>query len=323
MVGVKRMKCNGAEAKLSEAEWSGARDSSSARAWMTCVDGGPWPCVEVGCPAPSVTCAILSQACEARFDSIWEVLPDPRLLGAAVQDECPGVCGVCAERQRQIQSQCTLLSRDVLVAADAARDTLEVQRLRFALPDGAVASGPTAHVKVRAPDAPGYATQGLNSGVIGLLVTHSGVALDRQRMRVRAYSMDIDEARSSFNLTVKIYPGGPPHTRGTSAWLGELKVGSTASVPQTRRIEWAVAPAKARRVGVVAFGVGIVECLLPLATLLEAGAEARPAPPVEVSRRRSVHCARPPDARRGGAPTGAADVCEPERAAHPVRRTAA
>ena len=83
----------------------------------------------------------------------------------------------------------------MLVAADASRDTLEVQSLRFALPDGAVASGPTAHVKVRAPDAPG------------------------QRMRVRAYSMLVDKAQASFNLTVKIYPGGPPRTRGVQLTL--------------------------------------------------------------------------------------------------------
>ena len=219
-----------------------------------CADAGPWPCVEAGCPAPSVTCALLSQSCGARFESIWEVLPEPRLLGVAVRDECPDACGLCADRLREFQSQCTLLSRDVLVAADASRDTLEVQSLRFALPAGAVASGPTAHVKVRAPDAPG------------------------QRGRVRAYSMLVDEAQSSFNLTVKIYPGGPPHSRGTSAWLGALAVGSSASVPQTRQIEWAVAPMQARRVGLVAFGVGIVECLEPMAILLEAGAEARPPP---------------------------------------------
>ena len=259
-----------------------------------CVDAGPWPCLETGCPAPSVTCAILSQSCGARFDSIWEALPEPRLLGVAVRDECPESCGLCAERLREFRSQCTLLSRDVLVAADASRDTLEVQSLRFALPDGAVASGPTAHVKVRAPDAPG------------------------QRMRVRAYSMLVDKAQSSFNLTVKIYPGGPPRTRGTSAWLGALAVGSSASVPQTRRMEWAVAPAQARRVGLVAFGVGIVECLEPMAILLEAGAEARPAPPKQP--RGEPHALSAP---RACLAAGAAHLREPRRAAHPVPRAAA
>lgn len=215
----------------------------------TCADSGPWPCVEAGCPAPSVSCAVLRQACGALFDEIWEGdLPEQRLRGRAVQDECPAACGVCAERRRQ---WCELLSREVLVAADTASSTLEVQRLRFALPEGHVAAGPTAHVKVRAPDAPG------------------------QRGRVRAYSMLLDERRASFNLTVKIYPGGPPLTRGTSAWLGSLPLGGYAAVPQTRRMEWTVAPETARRVGMVAFGVGIVECLEPLALLLAAGAEVR------------------------------------------------
>jgi len=137
-------------------------------------------------------------------------------------------------------------------------------------------------------------------------------------MRVRAYSMLVDKAQSSFNLTVKIYPGGPPRTRGTSAWLGALAVGSSASVPQTRRMEWAVAPAQARRVGLVAFGVGIVECLEPMAILLEAGAEARPAPPKQP--RGEPHALSAPRARLVA---GAAHLREPRRAAHPVPRAAA
>ena len=164
-----------------------------------------------------------------------------------VHEECPVSCGTCAQRL----SRCELLGREVLVAADAATETLEVQRLRFALPAGADASGPSAHAKVRAPDAPG------------------------QRGRVRAYSMLVDEISRTFNLTVKVYPGGPPRTRGTSAWLGALPVGASALVPQTRRIEWAVSAAQATRVGMVAFGVGIVECLEPLELLLAAGAEVR------------------------------------------------
>lgn len=62
-----------------------------------CVDGGPWACVEPGCPALPVTCAALAESCAARFESIWTVLPDPRLLGVAVRDECPDTCGLCAE----------------------------------------------------------------------------------------------------------------------------------------------------------------------------------------------------------------------------------
>ena len=33
-----------------------------------------------------------------------------------MRDECPESCGLCAERLREFRSQCTLLSRDVLVA---------------------------------------------------------------------------------------------------------------------------------------------------------------------------------------------------------------
>ena len=75
-----------------------APESFAALHAPPCVDGGPWACGEPGCPALSVTCAILAQSCAARFESIWEVLPEPRLLGVAVRDECPDTCGLCAER---------------------------------------------------------------------------------------------------------------------------------------------------------------------------------------------------------------------------------
>ena len=150
----------------------------------------------------------------------------------------------------------------MLTEADLSSGTFEVQRLRFALPKGGHAFGPSAHIKVRAPDAPG------------------------QRDRVRAYSALLEESaagvaaeaawggRSTFNLTVKIYPGGPPSSRGTSAYLGSVPVGEKVHVPQTRTMAWAVGEMhQVRRVGLVAFGVGIVECLEPAELLLGAGAE--------------------------------------------------
>ena len=99
--------------------------------------------------------------------------------------------------------RCELLHRDVLVPADPLTDTLEVQRLVLALPAGAVAEGPPAHVKVKAPDA------------------------DGQWNRVRAYSIMLDGSAPAphFNLTVKVYPGGPPHSRGCKGFdivLGHL-----------------------------------------------------------------------------------------------------
>ena len=99
---------------------------------------------------------------------------------------------------------CTLVSREILAHADPESGTFEVQRLQLRLPPLARAEGPTAHFKVRAPDAPG------------------------QRNRVRAYSFVAGDAlpdvagvppfaapasdSRSVYVTVKIYPGGPPRT---------------------------------------------------------------------------------------------------------------
>ena len=212
---------------------------------MGCADAPPFACLEDGCPAASITCSLLSEsrACGARFTDIWQTLPYEALSGPSIADLCPLSCGRCP-------SMCLLLSREVMTSP--ADGTLEVQRLRFALPPGAGHGiGPSSHVKVRAPDAVG------------------------QRQRVRAYSMVTDATLTSFNVTVKIYPGGPPHTRGTSSWLGSLPVGSLAHIPEVRSLPWAVPKERASRVGMIAFGVGIVECLEPAELLLDAGAQVR------------------------------------------------
>ena len=92
-------------------------------------------------------------------------------------------------------------------------------------------------------------------------------------MRVRAYSIMVNEsaARPHLNMTVKIYPGGPPHSRGTSAFLGAVPVGEAVYVPQVRSMGWSATPAQiatdARPVGMLAFGVGIAEMLEPAAML--------------------------------------------------------
>ena len=38
-------------------------------------DGGPWPCGEDGCPAPQVSCAMLSDMCESPFAEVWDTPP--------------------------------------------------------------------------------------------------------------------------------------------------------------------------------------------------------------------------------------------------------
>jgi ferredoxin-NADP reductase len=160
---------------------------------------------------------------------------------------------------------CELVSREMLTEADPRTDQLAVHRLRFAIPHGAKVEGsPPFHVKVRAPDEQG------------------------QRMRVRAYSAELemnrddasfvatnsDDKYTSFALTVKIYPGGPPKNRGTSAYLGNVTVGEKVHVPEIRSLGWTQPPSTIRKVGMVAFGVGIAEMLEPLKMILSTSPEA-------------------------------------------------
>jgi ferredoxin-NADP reductase len=160
---------------------------------------------------------------------------------------------------------CELVSREMLTEADPKKDQLAVHRLRFAIPHGGKVEGsPPFHVKVRAPDEQG------------------------QRMRVRAYSAEMEMNRddasfvatnsdakyTSFALTVKIYPGGPPKTRGTSAYLGNVTVGEKVHVPEIRSLGWTHPPSTIRKVGMVAFGVGIAEILEPLKMILSTSPKA-------------------------------------------------
>ena len=146
--------------------------------------------------------------------------------------------------------QCELLSREILTTEDLGRDNqYAVHRLHFAMPLGGKVPGTgPVHVKVRAPDARG------------------------QRMRVRAYSAYLEDS-GGFSLTVKIYPGGPPSTRGTSAYLGAVSVGSKVWIPQVRSVGWAVPLRSIQKVGLVAFGVGIAEMLEPLEHVLLGSSE--------------------------------------------------
>ena len=162
-----------------------------------------------------------------------------------------------AQAAADAKAHCELLGREVLTPADAARGVHEVQRLTFGVPAGGRVVGPTAHIKARAPDAPG-------NGCACARVLGTPRRLRRRRRRL-----------PYVHLTVKIYPGGPPQTRGTSAHLGALAVGSTLHVPETRALRWALAPAEAVSVGMVAFGVGIAECLEPAEMILAASERAR------------------------------------------------
>ena len=236
--------------KVCECRRVGCRDSrAGCSAGLSCVDG---LCRSAGDGA----------RCEAHSDCAepWALCESGRCR-AELLDLADSAGRARPQRGRQgrpsappERHQCELLHREVLVAADPATGTLEVQRLALALPTGAATGAPPAHVKVRAPDAEGH------------------------RMRVRAYSIMVDESapRPHINMTVKIYPGGPPHSRGTSAFLGAVPVGEAVYVPQVRSMGWSATPAQiatdARPVGMLAFGVGIAEMLEPAAMLLAEGA---------------------------------------------------
>lgn len=133
---------------------------------------------------------------------------------------------------------CRLLSKETLV--EAAPGRLAVRRFRFALPGGAKDFGVDFTrgecVKVRVP------------GLLPLSRSYSPVA-----------------ARpGGFDLIVKIYPvDGPGRKRvGASSHLDTLKEGDSAYVsgPYPPPLKH-MARSPGRRVGIVAYGVGITESL--------------------------------------------------------------
>eukprot|EP01065_Artemidia_motanka_P024702 TRINITY_DN295_c0_g1_i3.p1 TRINITY_DN295_c0_g1~~TRINITY_DN295_c0_g1_i3.p1 ORF type:complete len:306 (+),score=85.38 TRINITY_DN295_c0_g1_i3:63-920(+) len=156
---------------------------------------------------------------------------------------------------------CTLLEREVLTDADSERGIPEVQRLRFSLPSGYTGTlgytQPLVHVKVRRPDS---------------------------WFRARTYSLTSPaNTPGAFELTVKIYPG-----TGVSAHLGSLPIGEQAHVARTltKRLaipgppgvgdELPASPTVPKmNVGIIAFGVGITECVITAEDMLRAGHTVR------------------------------------------------
>ncbi|KAH8045598.1 hypothetical protein JL721_12572 [Aureococcus anophagefferens] len=130
-----------------------------------------------GAPGLSEICAAPAEACVAAF-------------GGRPRASCDDVCGAAG------------------LACHGAFDDLNDDGRCPAGEPRSQRSWPAApaHVKARAPDAPG------------------------QRMRVRAYSARVCDDGASFNVTVKIYPGGPPAKRGTSAFMGALPPGPNSNL---------------------------------------------------------------------------------------------
>lgn len=62
-----------------------------------CVDHGPWVCLEPGCPAPLVDCAMLRTACSTTFAEVWRA-PPPELGNQnrmPIFKQCPLTCRMC------------------------------------------------------------------------------------------------------------------------------------------------------------------------------------------------------------------------------------
>ena len=68
----------------------------AAESLVNCTDGGPWPCTEDGCPAPRLTCDILSRdgLCTFAFSQFFDQ-PPPEMAQTTVREVCPRACGRC------------------------------------------------------------------------------------------------------------------------------------------------------------------------------------------------------------------------------------
>lgn len=65
-----------------------------------CVDRGPWPCTEAGCPAPSIGCSDLKSDCKKKFSSIWAEAPEG-LGDKKIWTQCRKTCDKCSSGAKE------------------------------------------------------------------------------------------------------------------------------------------------------------------------------------------------------------------------------
>ena len=82
-------------------EISAIRLPASMSGHATCVDGGPFPCIEAGCPSAWVTCHALAhrlEACASRFSDLWTSMPAgyEGYSTLKVSSTCAASCSTCS-----------------------------------------------------------------------------------------------------------------------------------------------------------------------------------------------------------------------------------
>lgn len=64
-----------------------------------CVDAGPWPCHEAGCPAPQVGCKDLADDCKRKFSTVFSDAPEGVGAKTRVWEKCPRTCKACGGKE--------------------------------------------------------------------------------------------------------------------------------------------------------------------------------------------------------------------------------
>ena len=88
-----------------------------------CLDAGPWPCAEAGCPTPTVGCALLAQegVCGKLFSAMWNSPPEG-MANEKIANHCRESCDRCTVVEHH-QPWCADI--DGCVAVNKEYDELE------------------------------------------------------------------------------------------------------------------------------------------------------------------------------------------------------
>eukprot|EP00928_Gymnodinium_smaydae_P065719 TRINITY_DN48815_c0_g1_i1.p1 TRINITY_DN48815_c0_g1~~TRINITY_DN48815_c0_g1_i1.p1 ORF type:complete len:303 (-),score=42.59 TRINITY_DN48815_c0_g1_i1:467-1375(-) len=132
--------------------------------------------------------------------------------------------------------------------------------------EGSSGSAPVWKLTFALPDDESLQSYGFDTGLGDFVKVKPPGLLSK----ARSYSPTSDVTRKgSFDLVVKMYPGGR-----VSGYLGGLKIGETAQISGPGPVPWlALREHRAPEVGIVAFGVGITEAVVVAEHQLRHGAD--------------------------------------------------